>query len=486
MNIGRLRQFHAAFASGFGSLVMAIITVWPSYTSELYMSNSTTPLSAPMTKMEESLLGSLPALGAVAGTLMAGPIMDVFGRRNGGVLLTLPFVISWAVISVSTSIKVILAARFFSGIAGGGTLVLAPFLVSEVSEDSIRGFLASIAMFLCCVGNLLSYIIGWWFSYNTIIWINVVISVIGTVLVMLVEETPVYYLQKNREEDARKAIAKYRGVHVSSMIVNDELYKLKQLVSSTAPVELKPITDLTKAEEAERAMLNQEGVPEKSPRMSSFKMLFCTPSSRRAFIVVMTLMTLQVFGGMMPVQVYANKVFTETDPSKANLYTVLFAIIQAAGSLVSAVAADKAGRRVLQLSSAVIVCFCLAGMGFQLQFRIAPPWVTVMLIFTFCFFILVGAGSIPYVLLSEVFVPEVMNLASTIVVEWVWITNFFIIGIFPFMIDFFGMHGAFYTFATISITNAVISYFILPETTGLSIEQIQEVFLPKSKRSQVL
>lgn len=50
--------------------------------------------------------------------------------------------------------------------------------------------------------------------------------------------------------------------------------------------------------------------------------------------------------GMVPVQVYAKTVFTQTDPSRADLYTILFAVVLLSGSALSAIVTDKAGRRV--------------------------------------------------------------------------------------------------------------------------------------------
>lgn len=60
----------------------------------------------------------------------------------------------------------------------------------------------------------------------------------------------------------------------------------------------------------------------------------------------MILMILQVFMGIVPVQVYAKEVFRQTDPAKSDLYTVLFALTLCSGTLVTATVADKAGRRV--------------------------------------------------------------------------------------------------------------------------------------------
>lgn len=71
---------------------MGMANTWPSYTSELLLSNST-PLSAPITKAEEALLGSLPSLGAIFGTSIIGVMMARLGRRNGGVVIYLPAVV---------------------------------------------------------------------------------------------------------------------------------------------------------------------------------------------------------------------------------------------------------------------------------------------------------------------------------------------------------------------------------------------------------
>ena len=70
--------------------------------------------------------------------------------------------------------------------------------------------------------------------------------------------------------------------------------------------------------------------------------------------------------GIVPVQVYAKTVFTETDPSKSDLYTVIFAVIQFCGAMSSALVADKAGRRVRLLLK---VCFIINSYYRVVQFN---------------------------------------------------------------------------------------------------------------------
>lgn len=50
------------------------------------------------------------------------------------------------------------------------------------------------------MGTLMSYLVGWFLTYRTIIWLQLILSIVCTVLILLVVESPVYLLKKNREE----------------------------------------------------------------------------------------------------------------------------------------------------------------------------------------------------------------------------------------------------------------------------------------------
>ncbi|KAM3958195.1 solute carrier family 2, facilitated glucose transporter member 8 [Aphomia sociella] len=462
---------------------MGLLNVWPSYTQYLYTANDTKILTKPMTDSEVALLGSLPSLGAMVGTALTGTIIDRFGRKNGGLAITIPYMLSWSIIYVTSSSALILAARFLGGISGGAYLVYAPVFISEVADDSIRGLLASTPMMFYGLGVFTSYILGWKCSYSVIILINVMASVLCAFLIAIIRESPVYLLRQNREEDAKDAIAHYKGSSPSSTVVLKELSKLK--LQLTPAVELISINEdsLSKAEEAEKEMLNSEtNTPEVQEKMSPWKSLFASPSSRRAFSVLTTIITLQIFMGIVPVQVFAKKVFHEADPNRSDLFSVIFALVLVGGCLITGVIADKAGRRVLVISSSVLVALCMVTLGVQTQKSFGAPWVTVIIIFLYSFFFMCGAGTIPYVLLSEIFVPEVQNFASMLIVEWVWFLNFAIIAVFPYVTLYLGMHGAFYIFAGFGLLNAVISFIIVPETKGLSNVDIQEAFLKRRRK----
>ncbi|CAH2097886.1 unnamed protein product [Euphydryas editha] len=479
--MGKLHQTQTTLACSFGNLLTGLLYAWPSYTLHLYSAKHTTLLSSPMTDLEISLVGSLPSLGAMVGTAVVGSILSIFGRQKGGLIIVLPLMISWLMIDLTTSSLVILLARFIGGLSAGALLIHSPIFVSEVAEESIRGTLTSAPMAVYCLGVLLSYLLGWFLTYRCIIWANIVLCLIYMALMITVTESPLFLMRQNREEDARMAISHYRGACISSKIVLEEFSRLKQHI--TPAVELIAVGSDVKAEDAEKEKLNTENEEfgEKS-KMSSFKILFVSPSSRRAFNIVGLTLALQVMMGMVAVQVYAKDIFAKAVPSlSSHMCSVMFAVVLLSGGLLSTLFSDKFGRKNLIVSSSVAVALCLSGMGVLMQTNILPAWVTAVLILMYCFAFMFGAGSVPYVLLAECFVPEVQSLASMILMEWVWLLNFFILGVFPFMIKFLGVHGTFYSFACFAITDIIVGLFFVPETKGLTNEQIQEAFLRRRK-----
>ncbi|CAK1543399.1 unnamed protein product [Leptosia nina] len=287
-----------------------------------------------------------------------------------------------------------------------------------------------------------------------------------------VKESPVYLL-RNIERRAH-----YKGGSIDSKALLEEFSLLKQRLQPA--VELIPSDD-TEVEKAEKEVFKEDTEPEK--RMSSFKMLFVSPSSRRGFTVVASVISLQVMMGMVPVQVYAKDIFSQAAPSlSSHLCSVLFALVLMAGSMSAALFSDKLGRKPLLITSAIAVGACLVSMGFFMQTNIAPPAVTAILILLYCFAFMLGTGTVPYILLAEVFVSEVQSLASMILMEWVWLLNFFILAIFPYMVQFLGIHGSFYCFAIFAVFDVLVAVFMVPETNGLTKEQIQEAFLGRRKK----
>ncbi|XP_041976667.1 facilitated trehalose transporter Tret1-like [Aricia agestis] len=296
-----------------------------------------------------------------------------------------------------------------------------------------------------------SYLLGWFLPYRYIIWVNLAVCLTYASLMMTVTETPIYLLRMNRLEDATRAIAYYRGVSISSKVVLDELSKLKQQIN--VAVELLPTV--------------------------------ISPSTRRAMIIVALLIGLQNTMGGNAVQVYAKEVFRQSAPKlSSNLCSVLLAVVILLGNIMSGVLSDRLGRRFLLMTSCLGSLVCLVVMGVQVQISFAPAWLSAVLCLCYNFIFSAGAGTVPFLLIAEVFIPEVQSLAAMIQIISMWLSSFVLLYIFPFMVKFLGMYGTYYVFAVASVACFLVSYFLVPETKGLSNAQIQLEFLRSRKKSR--
>ncbi|XP_047989546.1 facilitated trehalose transporter Tret1-like [Leguminivora glycinivorella] len=473
--MGKAQQTLTAVAASFAALLMGSLNVWTSYTFEHFTSPNSTILETPMTEFQASLVGSLPFLGAMIGSTITGALINSYGRKLGAIMLVLPYIFHWVTIFMSSSALPIMVARFIGGIPGGAYVVYAPIYISEIAEPAIRGSLASATATFYVMGAIVSYLNGWFISYRTIILINLALCAVNIVLLSLVVESPMFLLRQNKEQAALKALAHYRDGSTTSKSVLEELSAMRQQLYS--PIEMASVRTGPEVEESERDKLNADQVEVViPPKVPAWKLLFTSRSSRRAFFTVWTILTLQVLMGATAVQVYAGQIFEKAAPGQSSSFCSVLVVLTSFGGCALAMAiTDKAGRRALLISSLVLSALCLGALGVQLQLG-TPPLLTAGTILVFCFLFNYGAGVIPYVLMAEVFSPEVQSIASMILMESMWFTNFLLIAIFPTILSLVGMHSAYFGFACVALGNACFSYFRVPETKGLSGKDIQALF----------
>lgn len=77
-------------------------------------------------------------------------------------------------------------------------------------------------------------------------------------------------------------------------------------------------------------------------------------------------------------------------------------------------------------------------------------------------------------LTSELFTAELKGIVSSVAVTLNWFLVFCVTKLFPSMTEKLGMGGTFWFFAVIMVIATVLTYFVLPETKGKSIREIQD------------
>ncbi|XP_038218476.1 facilitated trehalose transporter Tret1-like [Zerene cesonia] len=101
-------------------------------------------------------------------------------------------------------------------------------------------------------------------------------------------------------------------------------------------------------------------------------------------------------------------------------------------------------------------------------------WLPVVLLSVVLFLYNIGLGSVPYVLISELFIVNVRSLASSFLITWMWLSNFLVLRYYGTIAFSLGLHATYYICSSITLLGAGYIYLTLPETKGKSQSQIED------------
>jgi MFS family permease len=97
------------------------------------------------------MVATASTVGAIAGTVVAGRLADVFGRRTT-LLVTSCFSLIGSVVSAySSSFPFILIGRLISGLGIGHYSTIVPIYIAECAEPKKRGALATVPQLMVIV-----------------------------------------------------------------------------------------------------------------------------------------------------------------------------------------------------------------------------------------------------------------------------------------------------------------------------------------------
>ncbi|XP_041984566.1 facilitated trehalose transporter Tret1-like [Aricia agestis] len=443
---------------------MGLMYAWPSSTIQQFGSNSTT-LDRPMTEMEQALFGSVFTVTALVSTPLSGFLLEMFGRKKSCLIFSLPQVAAWLIISFSSKVEVVFAAVCISGMSTG-LFTIIPIFISEISEETVRGTLTAGANIFWSMGVMVSYIFGC-LDYQMMNYANLLATTIGALLMLYVKESPVFLMGKGRKKEAAESVAFYRSIATDTKEVQHQMTVIRRA--------LNPQLDGISAEEEK--LKGDSETPQKLSRMEFFKK---SKSSRLALLLVCAMTFCSVFQGVVAVQVYAQPMFEEALPGvSGNVTGILFTLVGTIAGLIAVYFLDLFGRRPLIIYPSIVGGVSCLLLGSQIQFQWGPGWMTGVIIFFYSISYTFGGGTVPYVVIAEVFLPEIRSILTMVTLEWAWVCNFLILFVYPPLVAALGLGGIFYVFAASCFLTAILCFFNLPETNAQTVDVIQTLFLQK-------
>lgn len=195
-------------------------------------------------------------------------------------------------------------------------------------------------------------------------------------------------------------------------------------------------------------------------------------------------MVFQQLGGINAVMFYASEIFKDAGFDSSHVASVSVAALQVPMTAVGALLMDKCGRRPLLMVSAAgmsLGCF-LVGMAFYIRGHENGTHLAVLVtilalggllgyIATFA----LGMGGIPWIIMSEIFPINMKGIAGSLVTLVCWFGSWVITVSFNVLLAW-SAAGSFFIFAGISASAVLFVAYLLPETKGQTLEEIQSSF----------
>lgn len=429
----------ASFSSG-------AVVGWTSPMLPILQSDSSPISGGPISNEDGSWLGSLMCLGGLLATPLYLLISNHCSRKLTGYLVAVPYVVSWILIIIANSLEVLCIARFIGGMGSGAIILFASLYVSETAQDTVRGTLGSYLTLFTNAGVIFAYIIGSYVSYYTFVYIAILIPVMYVVGLIWLPETPNYLVNRGKYTEAEISLRWLRGK--DDKLVELELSKLNSFVK------------------------------ERGETVSLKQMLRAT-GTRRALIIGLVLATNLQFSGIFAVLSYTVNIFQESGSDLSpNAATILIGALQLAGSCASSLLVDKAGRKILLLVSNLCMATCLLILGGFFFFKNQGSdvsnfgWVPVGSLSVYIVALALGVAPVTFLMVSEIFVPQVKGRAITIVISFLWFLAFLVGKFYTNLSDVLGIHGCFWTFSACCVLGAIFTVFSVPETRNRSYSSI--------------
>lgn len=320
-----------------------------------------------------------------------------------------------------------------------------PSYLGEIALDGIRGTIGIIPSLLHHLGFLLALFLGVWFDLSLASWLSMIPAICFLAIFIWMPETPYFLLRQNKPGEAFKSLKKLRG-HSN---IQKDLDKMTEYLNDTAD---KTIT---------------------------FTEIYQPENRRNLILGIMLGMSVQLSGGGVYL-IYAETIFIKIgsdliDPSYSS---IIFLIVMSLSGLMAFFLIDIAGRRILLLTSVVMTTICniLMAIYFTLTRTYdlsSVSWLPITIMMILIAFYNFGLVIIPNIMLGELFPRHLKGIASILLN----LTNAFssLIGtkLYQWLSDEFGSDVSYWTFSVFCVFFSIYYWFVMPETKGKSLADIQ-------------
>ncbi|CUM67322.1 uncharacterized protein PRCAT00005015001 [Priceomyces carsonii] len=433
---------------------------------------------ADLTAWKKSLITSILSAGTFFGSLMAGDLADFFGRRVTIIVGCLVFIVGDILQTASSSLGLLVAGRLVSGFGVGFISAIIILYMSEIAPRKIRGALVSGYQFCVTIGLLLASCVDYGTqdyttsaSYRIPIALQMLWALILGVGLFLLPESPRYYVKKDNLNKARNVLSRLRGQPEDSDYITDEL------------------AEIVANNEIEKKLIPQDNYFDSW--FACFTGGLRNPAGNlRRTILGVFLQMMQQFTGINFIFYFGTTFFQQLGTiSNPFLISLITTLVNVCSTPISFYTIERYGRRTILIWGAVgmFVCELIAAIiGTAAPNNLNAMKAVISFICIYIFFFASTWGPGAWVVIGEIFPLPIRSRGVALSTASNWFWNCIIAVITPYMVGSDeGNLGSkvFFIWGALCGTCILYAYFLVPETKGLSLEQVDRMMEESNPRN---
>jgi len=479
-----------------------------------------------LTKIQVGWAVSCLTLTATLGMMISGPLSDRLGRKKVLVLSAVVYAVSAILSAVATSFTFLVVARMIGGFGVGASLILAPMYIAEIAPARLRGRMVSFNQLNIVIGisvaffsNLMVLKLGksdasWAqalqfgpHNWRWMLGLETFPALLYFFSLFAVPESPRWLIMRGRDQEALATMKRALG-------------------EAEAETQIQTI----------KASIASEAGRQKTPLVELF-----LPAMRKVLLIGLVVGIIQQITGINAVFFYAPMIFQQsglgTDAAFAQ--AVVVGLINVVFTVIAISLVDKLGRKPLLTGglAGIALSMLLLGSGFKsATYQLTPQSLeglpatvdvtklvplhdqvfnndvafkralqtalgaeqagqleadliaraikvnaTLILvgILGFVASFAVSVGPVMWVLFSELFPNRVRGLAISFVGLVNSAVSFTVQLVFPWELANWGSAATFFIYGGFAAIGLVFVFFILPETKGRTLEELEAQLVRK-------
>ncbi|MGH9468791.1 MAG: sugar porter family MFS transporter [Terriglobia bacterium] len=380
--------------------------------------------------------------GTILGAMLAGIPGDRYGRRDSLRLMAVLYLISALGCAFAWGWSALVVFRFVGGLGIGGSSVLGPMYIAEVSPPAWRGRLVMFFQFNIVFGILLAYFSNYVISlqgFGDLSWrwmlgVAAIPAAVFFATLFAIPRSPRWLMKEGRANEARRV--------------------LRMTGEPDVEAEIESIAESIRSARGQDALFRRK--------------------YRFPIFLAVTIAMFNQLSGINAILYYLNDIFARAGFSQVSgdLQAVAVGATNLVFTIIAMALIDRVGRKALLLIGSVGTAASLAGVS-VVFFTGRHDNLLVWFLMAYIAFFGSSQGAVIWVYISEVFPNSVRAKGQSLGCFSHWFMNALISGIFPLMAAASGAYP-FMFFGAMMVAQFFVVLFIYPETKGISLEMMQK------------